>query len=523
MLRRELLLAGAALATLPSLAARAVPQDVLVYSYPRNVGPLHPHGYAPNQMFAQAMVYEPLVRYVEGGRIEPWLATGWAVSDDGRTWDFTLRQGVTFTDGTPFDAQAVKANLDALVADKAQHGWLELIAQIQAVEVTAPDRVRLRLNDPYYPVLFELALIRPVRFLSPAVLARGEAGFAPVGTGPWRLVETAPGEHDRFVRNETYWGSRPAFAELLVKVVPDPNTRALALETGEIDLVFGSDQLSAMAFQRFAADPRFACAVSPPLASRNLALNSGRSPTDDLKVRRAILHGVNRQSLVKNVLLDLEEPAETLFARNFPYTDVPLEPFAFDRALAQALLEEAGWHRPEERAMRARDGQPLELDLCFVGSDAVQKALAEAVQAELRAIGMQARLVGLDESGMTARQQSGEFGMIFGDTWGAPYDPHSFMSGMRVPTHADFQAQSGLPMKAEIDRRIGEVLVETDEAARRDTYAWLLTILHEQAVYLPISYTTSSYVAGPRLKEVGFGPTVNEIPFESFRPSSAAL
>jgi nickel transport system substrate-binding protein len=144
------------------------------------------------------------------------------------------------------------------------------------------------------------------------------------------------------------------------------------------------------------------------------------------------------------------------------------------------------------------------------------------VQAELRAIGMQVRLVGLDESGMTSRQQSGEFGMIFGDSWGAPYDPHSFMSGMRVPTHADFQAQSGLPMKAEIDRRISEVLVETDEEARRAAYAWLLTTLHEQAVYLPISYTTSSYVAGPELQDVGFGPTVNEIPFETFRPASAA-
>ncbi|WP_235031406.1 ABC transporter substrate-binding protein, partial [Geminicoccus flavidas] len=145
MLRREFLLAGATLAVLPGLPARAAAKDVLVYSFARNVGPLHPHGYAPNQMFAQAMVYEPLVRYVEGGRIEPWLATGWTVSADGRTWDFTLRQGVTFTDGTPFDAQAVKANLDALVADRAQHGWLELIAQLQAVEVVAPDRVRIRL------------------------------------------------------------------------------------------------------------------------------------------------------------------------------------------------------------------------------------------------------------------------------------------------------------------------------------------------------------------------------------------
>ena len=95
------------------------------------------------------------------------------------------------------------------------------------------------------------------------------------------------------------------------------------------------------------------------------------------------------------------------------------------------------------------------------------------------------------------------------------------MSGMRVPTHADFQAQSGLPMKAEIDRRIGEVLVGTDERARRDGYAWLLATLHAQAVYLPVSYTTTSYVAGPGVTGVDFGPTVNEIPFETFRPAAA--
>ncbi|ALJ39340.1 hypothetical protein AEJ54_04460 [Azospirillum sp. Sp 7] len=115
--------------------ASASPKGTLTYSWTGNVGPLDPHRYSPNQMFAQAMVYEPLVRYREGGAIEPWLATAWTVSPDGRTYDFTLREGVVFSDGSPFDAAAVKANFDAVLADRARHDWLELIAQIREVSV----------------------------------------------------------------------------------------------------------------------------------------------------------------------------------------------------------------------------------------------------------------------------------------------------------------------------------------------------------------------------------------------------
>ncbi|UFN48109.1 nickel ABC transporter substrate-binding protein [Roseomonas sp. OT10] len=515
MLRRTLLSAAAGLPALagPARRARAAARR-LTFSWATQAGPLHPHLYSPNQMYAQAMLYEPLVRYVEGGEVAPALAVSWRPEEKGRAWVFALRPGVRFSDGTPFDAAAVVANVRAVLANRDRHAWLELVAQIEGAEAIVPGTVRLRLRGPYYPTLMELSLIRPLRFASPAALRPDGGLAAPIGTGPWRLAETVRGQHDLFRRNDAYWGGRPALEEVLVRVLGDANTRALALETGEIDLAYGTDQLDADTFRRFAADRRFRTAVSPPLATRLLAVNSGRFPTDDLAVRQAIAAAVDRAALVRHVLLDTEPAAETLFAENFPYTGLGLRAPGFDRAAAAARLEAAGWRLPPGGRVRARGGRELALDLCFVGTDALQKALAEAVQGDLARIGIAARLRGEDEGTMLGRQKSGEFGMIFADSWGAPYDPHAFLGSMRQPAHADYQAQSGLPMKAEIDRRIGAVLVSTDEAERAAEYRWLLTTLHEQAVYVPISFLTNKLVHRAALGTVPFGDTRYEIPFD---------
>jgi len=517
MQRRTLLASGLSIAAPGALRAGPA-STAITTAWPVNVGPLNPHLYSPNQMFAQAMVYEPLVRYSEGGRIDPCLATSWSIEDKDRSYVFRLRENVRFSDGTPFNAAAVKANVDAVLANRTRHAWLELIAQIETLDVIDSMTVRLRLRKPYYPALYELALIRPLRFLSPAAIPpngnTADGIAAPIGTGPWKLTETVRGERDVFMRNDAYWGQKPAIERIVVKILPDPTTRALALQSGELDLLYGTDLLDGEAYRRLAADPRFSAALSPPIASRMLAINSARAPTDSLPVRQAIQHAINRASVVRNVLLDTEPGAETLFAQNFPYTDVPLTPFAFDRDRAMGLLDTAGWTLPQGGKVRARQGQPLSLDLAFVGSDALQKATAEAVQGDLGRVGIQAKLIGEEPSSFYARQKSGEFGMIFGDTWGAPYDPHAFMSSMRAPSHADYQAQRGLPMKQEIDNRIGAVLVNGNDTERRAEFAWLLRTLHEQAVYFPISYLTNKLVHRRTIAAMPFGATKYEIPFD---------
>ncbi|WP_245590846.1 nickel ABC transporter substrate-binding protein [Nitratidesulfovibrio termitidis] len=509
--------------------AADTPADTLRYSWPSNVGELNPHKYSPNQMFAQGMVYEPLVKYAKGGAIEPWLAESWTVSPDGKAYTFTLRKGVTFSDGTPFDARAVRMNFETVLANRARHDWLELVAQIDKVETPDARTVRLVLKNAYYPALQELALIRPVRFLSPSAFpASGNTNDgikAPIGTGPWKLVETRKGEYDVLERNDAYWGKKPAIKRIVVRVIPDPNTRLVALQAGELDLVFGGGghgggQISLEAFDALKKGGTYAIYLSPPQASRVIALNSKSGPTADIAVRKAILHAIDKDAMVKGIFLNAEARADALFPPTSPYCDLKLPPYAHDTARAEALLDGAGWKRtnPQDpKGPRMKDGKPLSVDLCFVGNDVLQKAIAEFLQSELARVGVQANLIGEEEDAIGERQKSGAFGMVFGDTWGAPYDPHSFVSGMRVPTHADYQAQIGLPMKADIDARIGKVLLTTDETTRQNLYRDILTTLHDQAVYLPLTYQTSMVVHTARVDGVHFGAMDTEIPFEDMR------
>lgn len=504
--------------------ANAHADPKLNFSWPVNVGPLNPHLYSPNQMFAQNMVYEPLVHYNADGTVGPWLAKSWDVSKDGKIYTFKLRDDVKFSNGEIFDAAVVKANIDVVLRNRARHNWLELANQIVSADVIDPYTVRIVLKDAYYPFLQELALPRPFRFIAPSQFTNGDTVdgiIAPIGTGPWKLTETRLGEYDIFARNDDYWGPKPAYEQVVVKVIPDPNTRAIAFETGEIDLIYGTDgPISPDTYERFQKMGIYTTAISAPMETQALAINTKQGATKDLAVRKAINHAVDKDTMIATVLYGTQKRADTLFADNVPYANIGLKPYSFDPVLAGRLLDEAGWTAKANGDIREKDGQPLTVELCFIGTDAISKSMAEIVQADLRKVGIDVKLTGEEESSIYSRQRDGRFGMIFNRTWGAPYDPHAFVSSMRVPSHADYQAQLGLPDKAEIDAKISQVLVSTDEKTRQNLYRDILTRLHDEAVYLPLTYVTAIAVAKPEVGKITFGAMSSEIPFEKLSPKA---
>ncbi|MCU1727541.1 nickel ABC transporter substrate-binding protein [Pseudomonas sp. 7P_10.2_Bac1] len=506
---------GACLSTGATAVYSATAAPTLTYSWPTNAGPLDPRGYSPNQMYAQAMVYEPLVRYTAQGTLEPWLATHWSVSPDGKTYTFTLRDNVKFSDGSPFNAAAAKANLDAVLANGKRHQWMELVSTLERVEAPDEHTLVLQLKHPYYPTLMELAQVRPLRFAAPDA----KPG-TPIGTGPWVLAQTRRGEYDRFDRNEHYWGAKPAYGSVLVKVISDPDSRAIALQTGELDLIQGAEgEISPGTFVRL-RDSGFNTAISAPLATRTVAMNTGLAPTNELVVRQAINQAVDKDTIIAKVLHGLEPRADALFSSNMPYANIGLKALPYDPEQARQSLDEAGWKLPTGKTIREKNGQPLSTELVFLGTSALQKSLAEIIQGELAKVGIDVRLRAEEEGSLVQRQREGRFGMIFADTWGAPYDPHSFVSSMRYAGHADYMAQRGLAMKDEIDHSISKVLGETDENKRAEGYRNILTTLQEQAVYLPISYLTAISVSGKKVDNVQFGSTLFDVPFEVMRPAT---
>ncbi|MFK3704287.1 nickel ABC transporter substrate-binding protein [Klebsiella sp. NPDC088457] len=505
----------AVLACAPLLACAAPTQ--LTTAWPVNVGPLNPHLYTPNQMFAQSMVYEPLVQYQADGTVKPWLASRWSHSADGKVWRFTLRNDVRFSNGEPFNAQAAVANFQAVLANRQRHAWLELTNQISDVRALSDTQLQITLKSAYYPFLQELALPRPFRFIAPSQFVEGGTlhGIkAPVGTGPWILKESKLNQYDVLVRNERYWGEKPALRQVTVKVIPDPMTRAVAFETGDIDLLYGNEGLLPLdTFERFRHNPAYRTQLSQPGETVMLALNSAKAPTNELAVREALNYAVNKKSLIDNALYGTQQVADTLFAPSVPYANIGLQPRQYDPRRANALLENAGWLRPAGEEIRHKNGQPLRIELSFIGTDALSKSMAEIIQADMRQAGVDVALVGEEESSIYARQRDGRFGMIFNRTWGGPYDPHAFMSSMRVPSHADYQAQQGLADKPLIDKEIGQVLATSDETQRQALYRDILTRLHDDAVYLPISYISMMVVAKPELGTIPYAPIATDIPF----------
>jgi nickel transport system substrate-binding protein len=166
--------------------------------------------YNPSQFFAQAMVFESLVQYGKKGKIEPMLATSWSISDDGKTYTFKLREGVTYSDGTPFHAANAKRNFDAILKNREAHSWMELMNQIDRIEAPNENTFIIRLKNKYMPALQELTYIRPVRFLADAAFPDGDDTSkgvkAVIGTGPWILDAYEKDKQAVFKRNPKYWG-----------------------------------------------------------------------------------------------------------------------------------------------------------------------------------------------------------------------------------------------------------------------------------------------------------------------------
>ncbi|MER1985143.1 MAG: nickel ABC transporter substrate-binding protein [Solibacillus sp.] len=491
--------------------------NVLVMSWPKDIGgEVNPHLYSPNEMFAQAMLYDPLVVYNNDGSIAPGLAEVWDMSEDGKTYTFTLREGVNYSDGSLLTADNVKRNFDTVTANIDAHSWLEVVAVIESVEVVGDMQVAIHLKNAYYPFLQELALIRPLRMLADAGFP--ESGHTAdgitkaIGTGPWILSAYEKDRYAEFTRNENYWGEKPALEKVVVQVMGDSQSRMMALEKGDIDLIFGSGQLAPVEFHTSKEQGKYITEVSEPLSTRLIAMNSLAAVTDQKEVRQAFQYLLDRDTIVEHVLNGLEQPATTLFSPGFPYSELDVTTYAYNVEQAVAILEAAGWVLNPETAIREKDGQALAVTFAFNSSDQIQKSIAEYMQGEWKKAGVDVQLVGEESQILYGRLKAGDFNLVFNDTWGAPYDPHMYMRTMTGEKQIGNFAMLGTASAKELEADILQVIRSTDEAERTALYKNILAMIQDEAMFLPISYRQNYLVANDVFTSLGFSPQQYEVP-----------
>lgn len=508
--------AGAENSAAASEAGASEGKEELVFVNYRDIRDLNPHLYA-GEMYAQEMLYETLVNITADG-YEGCLAESWDISDDGKTYTFHIRDGVKFSDGEVCDANAIKANFDAIIENKDRHTWLEMMNLL--VGVSAPDDKTfvIELSEPYYPLLTELGVTRPFAMISPKAMKDGstkDGVNAYIGTGPYVLTDFVTDEYAIFEANENYWGEQPKIKKITVKVIPDNQTRILALEKGEIDMIFGKNMIDADAINQYTGNDKFTVSLSDPTSTRQIVLNTTRDVLADKEVRQALQHATNKQAISDGIFYGLEQPADTLFAKTVPYCDIDLEPYAYDVELAQSMLDEAGWVVGADK-IREKDGQKLNIDLLYNSDSVTEKAIAEYLQSEYQKIGISLNIHGEEEQSYRDNMKAGNFDMVFNICWGTPYDPQSSLAAMRAPVYGDYAAQLGLEDKADIDQAITDILISTDETKRQELYTFVLTRLHEDAVYIPLTYECNKAIYRSDLQGFHFTQTQYEVPFADF-------
>ena len=496
-----------------SAAASGEVRDELIFVNYRDIRDLNPHLYA-GEMYAQSILYDTLVSITADG-YEGCLAESWDISEDGRTYTFHIRPNVLFSDGEKCDANAILANFNAILENRERHTWLEMMNLL--VGVSAPDENTfvIEMSEPYYPMLTELGCIRPFAMISPSCMINGstkDGVNGHIGTGPYVLTDFVTDEYAVFERNENYWGKAPAIRKITVKVIPDNQTRIMALESGEIDLIFGKNMIDADAISQYLDSDKFTVGLSDPTSPRHIVMNTTREILGDPAVRKALQHATDRQTISDGIFYGLEQPADTLYATTVPYCNVGLKPYEYNTETAAQILDEAGWVLGSDK-MRAKDGRQLALDLLYNSDSVTEKTIAEYLQSEYLKLGISMTIHGEEEQSYRDNMKAGNFDMVFNICWGMPYDPQSSLAAMRAPVYGDYAAQQGLADKAEIDEAITKILTSTDEAERQELYKSVLTNLHEDAMYLPLTYECNKALYTSALHGVHFGTDQYDVPF----------
>ncbi|WP_027084506.1 staphylopine-dependent metal ABC transporter substrate-binding lipoprotein [Cohnella panacarvi] len=493
------------------------PRNELVYATAKDINDMNPHLYA-GSMPAQGMVFESLVENTADG-IKPLLAESWDISEDGKTYTFRLRKNVTFHDGEPFNAEAVKMNIDAILSNASKHAWIKLTTKLAETKVIDEYTVELVLSENYYPALLELSMTRPFIFLSPKDFINGQTkdgvnGYH--GTGPYKLADHKTDQYATFVANESYWNGAPHLKKITAKVLPAGETTFLALQKGEVDFVFtddrGADSIDVEAMNLLVDSGDFRIVRSEPMNTKMIVANSGRtnSPAADAAVRKAIWHSIDRETISDAIFNGTEAPADKLFSSNVNYANVDLPQRKHDVEQANQLLEDAGWIGHD---IREKDGQKLIMGLYYDVNSSSQKAQAEMIQSSAKKIGIQLDLLGEESTSIANRRSTGEYDLLFNQTWGLAYDPQSTIASFTSEA-SYYHTTSGIPEAEELYKKIEEVMGSTDEETRKSLYKDILTIVHDEAVFIPLTTGSVTVLAPKDLEGIAFKQTQFELPFD---------
>ena len=454
---------------------------------------------------SHSTIYEALVSNDENQKLQPALATSWKIVND-TTWEFKLRKGVKFHDGSDFTADDVIATYERVPnVPNSPNSFAQFVRGIASISKQGDDTLVIRTKQPNPKLAFELSrvLIVPAKIARSATTADFNSTRAAIGTGPYKVSEWVNGDRLVLTRNDAYWAGKQPWAKVTEKVIAKDPTRVAALLTGEVDAI----DLPAIAdLPRLRNDKRFTLSKGPAGLVHYIALDSARdvspnvtakdgkplakNPLKDSRVRKALSLAINRNAITERLMEGSAVPASQLVPTTYPGTSQKLKPDAFDLAKAQALLKEAGWSDGFRIVLTAtNDRYP---------NDA---AIAQTIAQMWTKLGLKAEVEAIPGSVFFGRASKQDF-----SAFAAQYGSEEAGSGIRAlimtpdPAIGAGTANRTRYSNSKVDALAREALMQMDETKRS---AWLekaIEVAIEDQAFIPVFYPIFDYAAKKGLK-----------------------
>lgn len=475
--------------------------------------------------FPQALVstqyLESLVSLDKDGTVIPWLADSWAESADGLSWEFTLRDGVTFTDGTPLDAAAVQANIAHLQdpATGSSTGYLAL-AKVTGTEAVSDSVLRVTLSEPDSALLESLS--QPwLAIESPTALERSqdENCAAPVGTGPFQVDSWVKQNAITMVRNDDY-SSPPADAahdgpayldEIVWRFIPDSASRYAALQAGEVDMIDNVQPDTIVQAEN--SDSIVHLDAPRPGASNRIELNSGKAPFDDVAVREAFIRSANIVDGVQSLFQGTAERSTSALSSVEPLGVSRPDLFDYDPDAANDLLDGAGWSERDSDGYRVKDGVRLTVVFPVSTNQSIpaEQSLYEQIQATAKETGFDVQLAKLDLSSWYT-----ELGANAYDAVSAPYTKVGpdvlrilFHSDGITPAPSGYFANHSQVNDPELDSLLTEAGQTSDADRRATLYADAQNLVLDGFYILPLIDQQNHFLYATSVEGVRALPAVS--------------
>jgi peptide/nickel transport system substrate-binding protein len=432
----------------------------------------------PGDMNLLINVFDPLVQRDNSGALQPSLATSWKLISP-TTWEFKLRSGVKFSDGEPFDADAVKYSIDRIINNPKSP--IQEIRSVKTVKVVDPTTVDLITSTPDPLIPGKLALFAGMMVPPKYIEQHGESYFAnhPVGTGPYTVSSWTRGSTFDLKANPDYWGTKPQVANVDVRFITDPTTRVSALLNHEVDLATAVPPTAAKQVQNTSG---LALDASTGLRIYyvNIAATSG--PLANPAVRQALSYATDTQALISKIMLGYATPiAGPLATTNFGH-DAPTKPYTYDVAKAKALLAQAGFP----------NGFTIEFDT----QPDIYQTLAQAVSQMWAQVGVKVKVKVLSPTGFDDKYSNGELPAA----WNNGYtmwqgDPTTLMDTF---FHSDRPREKYTTPA--LTKQIDSLQSDTNDDSRKQTMFSVLANLHDDAPWLYLFQAKDLYGRSSSIK-----------------------